>query len=92
MRELLHFATRFALGFVPDAGPEAHLSLPSAAALGLAERVDRFEADLIRAALRDAGGDVRRAIEILQLPRKTFYDKLKRHGISRSEFKPPEEE
>jgi two-component system C4-dicarboxylate transport response regulator DctD len=47
-------------------------SLPSAAALGLGERVDRFEADLIRATLRDAGGDVRRAIEILQLPRKTF--------------------
>jgi two-component system, NtrC family, C4-dicarboxylate transport response regulator DctD len=36
--------------------------------------------------LRESGGDVRTTIEKLRLPRKTFYDKLKRHGITRAAF------
>ena len=47
----------------------------------LPERVDRYEARIIREALHAYGGDARSTIEALGLPRKTFYDKLKRHGI-----------
>ena len=32
------------------------------------------------------GGDVRATIDALGVPRKTFYDKLKRHGIRRGDF------
>ena len=54
--------------------------------LSLVDRVNRYEASVIRAALRDHDGDLRRVLEALQLPRKTFYDKLKRYGISRADY------
>jgi two-component system C4-dicarboxylate transport response regulator DctD len=52
----------------------------------LPERLDRYEAEIIRETLGRNDGDVRRTIEALGIPRKTFYDKLQRHGIVRSDF------
>jgi len=90
VRELLHFADRVALGLAPedDATPADRevADFPDSAAGSLPERVDRYEAGLIRAALEAHGGDVRATIEALGVPRKTFYDKLKRHGIRRVDF------
>ncbi|MBP7000171.1 sigma-54 dependent transcriptional regulator [Amaricoccus sp.] len=83
VRELVHYAERAVLGLaeIASAAP------PGPDETGtLAERVDRFEAAQIRAALKRHGGDVAATVEALGLPRKTFYDKLKRHGIVRSEF------
>ena len=88
VRELLHFADRVALGLEPE--EEAAPPAVAAPADGsLPERVDRFEAELIRDALTAHGGDVRATIETLGVPRKTFYDKLKRHGIRRGDYEPP---
>lgn len=87
VRELLHFAQRIALGLDAESlmeGAGAEAEKEGSSNLGLADRVSRFEASEIRAALRDYDGDLRRVLEALQLPRKTFYDKLKRHGISRA--------
>ncbi|MBZ9790388.1 sigma-54 dependent transcriptional regulator [Rhizobium sp. 3T7] len=86
VRELSHFAERFVLGVghissrMPAAAPEADetLSLP--------DRLERYEAHIIREALNANDGDVRRTIAELGIPRKTFYDKLQRHGIVRSDF------
>lgn len=50
---------------------------------GLAQRVAAFEAELIRQALAQAAGNVRQASEALELPLRTFYDKLARHGMGR---------
>ncbi|KAA3448659.1 Fis family transcriptional regulator [Mesorhizobium sp. SARCC-RB16n] len=87
VRELAHFADRVALGLGPDDEARAIARLPEPAA-ALPERVGQYEAQLIRDALRDHGGDVRGAIEALGVPRKTFYDKLKRYGIAASDFRP----
>jgi two-component system C4-dicarboxylate transport response regulator DctD len=84
VRELLHFADRVALGLAPEPLDPAPPVDPAGGTLP--ERVDRYEADLIRAALRAHGGDARATIEALGVPRKTFYDKLKRHGIQRADF------
>ncbi len=84
VRELLHFAERFVLGLTADA-PVAETSADLDDG-GLSEQVERFEAELMRAALRETNGDVRATLARLRLPRKTFYDKLKRHGITRAEF------
>ncbi|KXF78463.1 Fis family transcriptional regulator [Paramesorhizobium deserti] len=85
VRELAHFAERFALGLtetpaaVGQAGGDGEdLSLP--------QRVERFEAELIRQALAENSGDVKATVEALGIPRKTFYDKLQRHGIVRSGY------
>jgi two-component system C4-dicarboxylate transport response regulator DctD len=89
VRELVHFAERTALGLVPaeDGAASALERSPNPDAAPLPEKVGQFEATVIRDALRDHAGDVRRTIEVLGVPRKTFYDKLKRYGISASEFR-----
>jgi two-component system C4-dicarboxylate transport response regulator DctD len=75
VRELIHYAERVVLGV------EESALRREAGALSLADRVGRFEAAQLRQALDDHDGRVGAAIESLRLPRKTFYDKLKRHGI-----------
>ncbi len=92
VRELSHFAERFVLGVEQIAGsaritkagdPDETLPLP--------DRLDRYEASIIREALDANDGDVRRTIAELGIPRKTFYDKLQRHGIVRADFAPSDE-
>jgi two-component system C4-dicarboxylate transport response regulator DctD len=84
VRELAHFADRCVLGVQqpaaarPAAAPHDTGSLP--------ERVERYEAGLIREALAAHGGDLRATIETLGLPRKTLYDKLRRYGIDRQAY------
>jgi two-component system C4-dicarboxylate transport response regulator DctD len=83
VRELGHFAERFVLGLAHEvddvgAGMSAISSLP--------ERVDAYEACLIREALAMHKGNVRATLAALGIPRKTFYDKLQRYDINRSRF------
>ena len=73
-RALMNAAMRFAMG-VPDPAEGADASL------GLAEQLAQVERSLLVAALQRTGGNATRAAEELKLPRKTFYDKLARHGI-----------
>lgn len=85
VRELSHYAERFVLGLEPAVS----VSVPSNIApdgAALPERLDRYEADIIRDTLKEFGGDVQQTIAALGIPRKTFYDKLQRHGIVRSEY------
>lgn len=86
VRELSHFAERFVLG-VEELSPNTPLVAPDMdEPLSLPERMDRYEASIICEALDANHGDVRRTIAALGIPRKTFYDKLQRHGIVRSRF------
>ena len=86
VRELAHFADRVVLGVEGTAVP-----VPASVPAGLEgatlpEMVERYEAERIRAALRAAGGDPRATMAALGLPKKTFYDKLRRYGIARADF------
>ncbi len=84
VRELAHFAERQVLGLseLPAAAQDSDgLSLP--------QRVERYEASVIRQTLARHGGDVRATLQSLGIPRKTFYDKLQRHGIERSDYALP---
>ncbi|MBB3312567.1 two-component system C4-dicarboxylate transport response regulator DctD [Rhizobium sp. BK196] len=87
VRELSHFAERFVLGLeaIPAETPQNGME-DKEASLPLPARIDRYEADIIRETLTRNDGDVRRTIETLGIPRKTFYDKLQRHGIERAAF------
>ncbi|NKN35627.1 sigma-54-dependent Fis family transcriptional regulator [Agrobacterium sp. a22-2] len=84
VRELAHYAERTVLGLADDNTAPAKDDTPPG--LSLPDRMERREAALIRQALADNSGDVRRTIEALGIPRKTFYDKLQRHQISRTDF------
>ncbi|MFC5757744.1 sigma-54-dependent transcriptional regulator [Rhizobium sp. GCM10022189] len=93
VRELSHFAERFVLGLEATPSERAQDGMERVeAALPLPARIDRYEADIIRETLTRNDGDVRRTIETLGIPRKTFYDKLQRHGIERAAFSPSKTE
>jgi two-component system, NtrC family, C4-dicarboxylate transport response regulator DctD len=82
IRELSHYADQVVLGLdriSAQSGEAAHAPLP--------ELVDRFEASLIKNALRVSGGRVKDALELLRIPRKTFYDKVTRHGIDLDSYR-----
>ncbi|HJW01652.1 MAG TPA: sigma-54 dependent transcriptional regulator [Azospira sp.] len=83
VRELKNAAERFCLGLGhqrPLAGDhEPHLSL--------AQRVDQVERRYIEEALGQSAGNVAQAAELLQLPKKTLYDKLARFAIAAEDFR-----
>lgn len=84
VRELGHFAERVVLGVaaVPERAPVPAVD----AGETLHARMDRHEADIIRSTLETTKGDVAATIEALGIARKTFYDKLQRHGINRGDY------
>jgi two-component system, NtrC family, C4-dicarboxylate transport response regulator DctD len=82
LRELQHFAERVVLGLDAATAAPQEAAEPS-----LPDRVNAFEAGVIKDALRVAGGDVRAALQALKIPRKTFYDKINRHGIDLDAFR-----
>lgn len=78
-RSLMSAAMRFVLGMPEEV---AH-----AAELGLAEQMARVERSLLIAALARRNGHASEAARVLKLPRKTFYDKLAKHGIRPEDFR-----
>lgn len=89
VRELRNLAERYVL-----LGPEAAfmqqgLQLPDTigSAMGLSERVAFFEQMLIEEALNATKGSIKDTMQALNLPRKTLYDKMRKYGLLRSQFK-----
>ncbi|WP_299657582.1 sigma-54 dependent transcriptional regulator [uncultured Tateyamaria sp.] len=78
-RSLMSAAMRFVLGMPEDAS--------KAVDLGLAEQMARVERSLLVAALGRQNGHASAAAEALRLPRKTFYDKLKKYGIRADDYR-----
>ena len=83
LRELQAFAEHHLLGLDQDAANPVPARPP------LAQMVATYEAALIRDTLRDCQGHATQAMEMLGLPRKTFYDKLSRHGIKPASYRDP---
>lgn len=79
VRELQHAAERVCLGVPDGIGEGAAAASPAS----LATRLEIAERAFIREAMALAEGNVARAAELLQLPRKTLYDKLQRLGEKR---------
>lgn len=85
VRELGHYAERVVLGLEGEE-PAAASSAAFATSGTLPERIDRYEAEIIRETLKEQKGDVAGTVEALGIARKTFYDKLQRHGIARTDY------
>ncbi|MEJ8309427.1 sigma-54-dependent transcriptional regulator [Agrobacterium larrymoorei] len=86
VRELGHFAERVVLGLEGGQPPTSSPTAISSGSGTLSERMDRQEADIIRETLEKHQGDVAETIAALGIARKTFYDKLQRHNINRSDY------
>ncbi|MFC3034781.1 sigma-54-dependent transcriptional regulator [Pseudoalteromonas fenneropenaei] len=54
--------------------------------LSLAEKVSFYEQSLVEEALARTQGNIKAAMALLQLPRKTLYDKMTKYGLSRTMF------
>jgi two-component system C4-dicarboxylate transport response regulator DctD len=72
VRELRNVAERVSLGLGDG------LEAPELQALSMPARLEQLEHNLIRDAMALAEGNVAKAAELLQIPRKTLYDKLAR--------------
>ncbi|TNV11856.1 sigma-54-dependent transcriptional regulator [Brucella pecoris] len=84
VRELAHFADRVALGVAkPAQSPQPVASDQEP----LPKRLERYEETLIRETLAANNGNVQETIDALGIPRKTFYDKMQRHGINRADYR-----
>ncbi len=78
VRELANAAEREVLG----------LGSPTTAAAShsLADQLEAFEAQCLRAALARHGGEIKAVMDELQLPRRTLNEKMQRHGLVRADF------
>ncbi|MDX1594652.1 MAG: sigma-54 dependent transcriptional regulator [Gammaproteobacteria bacterium] len=54
--------------------------------VSLPEQVERFERSLIDQALARHKGRIKETLETLGLPRKTLYDKMRKHGLDRHDY------
>lgn len=87
VRELKNFAQKIVLGLGISDLFSAETRPENSSSAGLKEQVADFEAAMIRQALANSGGSVKDAIDHLQIPRKTFYDKVQKHHIDISSFR-----
>ena len=86
VRELKNVADRLCLGLEGDT---AFMPADAADSPALALQIEAFEKHLIVQALTAHGGSVTLAADHLKLPRKTLYDKVARHTIDPSLYRPP---
>lgn len=77
-RALMNAAMRFAMGLQEVEVEET---------LGLAAQMAQIEKSLIVDALKRCQGQATETAKLLQLPRKTFYDKLAKHGLRAEDFR-----
>lgn len=89
VRELRNLAERYVLLGSEAAFMQQGLQLPDTigSAMGLSERVAFFEQMLIEEALNATKGSIKETMQALNLPRKTLYDKMRKYGLIRSQFK-----
>ncbi|HGM5581770.1 TPA: sigma-54-dependent transcriptional regulator [Pseudomonas putida] len=80
VRELANAAERHALGLDSSSIEVAP------AGRSLSDQVEAFEAQCLRAALRQHKGEIKGVMETLQLPRRTLNEKMQRHGLVREDF------
>ncbi|QNT40185.1 MULTISPECIES: sigma-54 dependent transcriptional regulator [Pseudomonas] len=80
VRELANAAERHALGL---GSPNIEVT---PAGQSLSEQMEAFEAQCLRAALRQHRGEIKAVMEALQLPRRTLNEKMQRHGLVREDF------
>lgn len=86
VRELQNFAEQNVLGLWDGKRATSRAELPLTTH-NLKARVAEFEKAFIEQTLQESGGDIQTAIAALGLPRKTFYDKVKRLSIALSDFR-----
>ncbi|GGE52671.1 C4-dicarboxylate ABC transporter [Halopseudomonas oceani] len=88
VRELRNLAERYVLmGASALSGPETGQLPPAGGQQTLSEMLDAYEQSLLVSALKACNGSIKEVMMQLGLARKTLYDKMKRHGLDKADFK-----
>ncbi|OYU73014.1 MAG: Fis family transcriptional regulator, partial [Alphaproteobacteria bacterium PA3] len=87
VRELMNFAHQVALGLDTIGSLQGSSGPNLASTMSLKHMVADYEASLIEDALNRSSGSITKTLKLLDLPRKTFYDKVARLGIDLGRFK-----
>jgi len=92
VRELRNIAERYVLlggssGYDLDQILHGSDEENSSTETSLPTQVDRFEKSLIEQALLAHKGNIKETMSSLAIPRKTLYDKMKKYGLDKSNFK-----
>lgn len=90
VRELRNLAERYVLlgeGCTFDFDNRPITSDDQADNMTLPEQVERFEKMLIHTELGRHGGSIKDTLESLGVPRKTLYDKMKKYGLDKNDYK-----
>ncbi len=85
VRELRNVADRFVLGMQPT--QLGDIAGAGAGALSLAQQMDMVEKAFIEQALKQHDGRPQPVCQALGIAKKTFYDKIHRHGIAMDRFR-----
>ena len=89
VRELKNAAERFVLlgeTDTPNLDEVIHAT-EQGGSVNLHNRVEWFEKSLIEQALEQCEGSINATLEMLDTPRKTLYDKMRKYGIDKSRYK-----
>lgn len=94
VRQLINIAERYVLSSIRKTtsveellnGSMSTESTMSDAPISLKERMEAFEAALIRQTLNETSGNIAKAMERLDLPRRTLNEKMAKYAIERSDF------
>jgi two-component system C4-dicarboxylate transport response regulator DctD len=89
VRELRNFTERYVLlGKQFDWSIEKMLSGKGRENnLSLLRQVEQFEASLLEHTLASTSGNLKEVMAILDLPRKTLYDKMRKYSLNKSDYK-----
>ncbi len=85
VRELRNAAERYVLlGKLSQLGePETSVQASSS----LADQVAEYEKTIIEQTLLECSGSIKETMELLNIPRKTLYDKMQKHNIDKDNYK-----
>ncbi len=53
----------------------------------LVQQVEQFESSLLEHALVSTNGSLKEVMAVLELPRKTLYDKMRKYGLKKNDYK-----
>lgn len=85
VRELQNSALRYALGLgLEIEGSQPLTDFAHSAGRSLADQISAIEKQIIHQTLHESNGSLKTTYEALGISRKTLYDKMQRHGLSRA--------
>ncbi|WP_299182048.1 sigma-54 dependent transcriptional regulator [uncultured Neptuniibacter sp.] len=90
VRELRNLAERYVLlgeSCTFDFENRPITEINGSSEMTLPEKVDQFESMLIQAELSRCAGSIKETLSSLGLPRKTLYDKMKKYGLDKKDYK-----